>query len=170
MSLDKSNDSPATKQQKSDCRSAKWAEYMWKEQAFDVKMNESLMHSCMNLMWRLFYTDYVPHLTYVKPPNDGYLEIPLSPNAKYFPIFKPFDLHILITGFHWFLKGRTCFTTSMGRKLMKSGPMMLRKQLRHTNLTQSKAQPTFNTCSPASTKNTTTLKQTLSLWIMKRSF
>ena len=42
----------------------------------------------------LLDSDYVPHLTYVEPPADGFWDIHLSPNVKYFPVFESFDLHI----------------------------------------------------------------------------
>lgn len=57
-------------------------------------MYESLYQSCVNPMRRLTGEDYVPHLTYVEPPTVGYRDIPLSPNAKYFPVFEPYDLCI----------------------------------------------------------------------------
>lgn len=46
-------------------------------------------------MRRLLDTYYVSHLTYGEPLTDGYWDIPLSPNAKYFLVFEQFDLCIL---------------------------------------------------------------------------
>lgn len=57
-------------------------------------MVESLFHSLVNPKCRLTDTDYIPHLMYAKPFTDGYWDIPLAPNAKCFPAFEPFDLHI----------------------------------------------------------------------------
>lgn len=57
-------------------------------------MDETLVNSWVNPTRKLLDTDYVPHLTYFEPPSDGFWDIPFSPNAKYFPVFEPFDLHI----------------------------------------------------------------------------
>ena len=94
MSSDHSNDSTATKQKKADWRSAKFAEMIWRENGVDITMDESLINSWVNPHKRLQDDDYKPNLTYVEPPIDGYWDIPISPNAKYFTVFKPIDRSI----------------------------------------------------------------------------
>lgn len=57
-------------------------------------MVESLINSWVNPTRRLLDHDYRPILTYAEPPSDGYWDIPISPNTKFFPVFKPFDLNL----------------------------------------------------------------------------
>lgn len=45
---------------------------IWKAQGFDIRIYESLIQSCVNLMQRLAEKDYFPHLTYVEPLTNGY--------------------------------------------------------------------------------------------------
>ena len=33
-------------------------------------------------------------MTFTEPPSDGYWDIPISPNSKYFLVFEPFDLSL----------------------------------------------------------------------------
>ena len=54
-------------------------------------IDESLINSWVNPLRRLLDEDYTPHLTYAEPPSDGYWDIPISPNAKYFAVFDSFD-------------------------------------------------------------------------------
>lgn len=53
-----------------------------------------LINSLVNPTHRLLDTNYVPHLTYVEPPSNGYWNIPISLNSKYFPVFEPLDIHL----------------------------------------------------------------------------
>lgn len=94
MSLEKSDGSPITKQKKDDWRVAKMIEYVYQTQVFDIRMDETLVQSWVNPMQRFLDSYCIPHLTYVEPSTDGFWCIPLSPNAKYFPFFKHFDLRI----------------------------------------------------------------------------
>ena len=54
-------------------------------------MEETLINSWVNPHRRLQDEDYVPHLTYAEPPPDGYWDVPISPNARYFTILEQFD-------------------------------------------------------------------------------
>lgn len=54
-------------------------------------MDESLINPWINPHHRLLDDDYTPHLTYTKPPLDGYWDVPISPNARYFIVFEQFD-------------------------------------------------------------------------------
>ena len=58
---------------------------------FDTIMDESLISSWINPHRRLLDDDYTPHLTYAEPPSDGYWDVPISPNAIYFTVFKQFE-------------------------------------------------------------------------------
>ena len=91
MSSLSSIDSPTTAQRKKDWRAAKLGEEIWRLCGFDTVMDETLIKSWVNPHRGLLDEDYVPHLTYVEPPTDGYWDIPISPNAKYFTVFEPFD-------------------------------------------------------------------------------
>ena len=91
MSSASSTDSPATAQRKHDWKAAKLAELIWRECGFDTMIDESLINSWVNPLRRLLDEDYTPHLTYAEPPSDGYWDIPISPNAKYFAFFESFD-------------------------------------------------------------------------------
>ena len=94
MSSDHTDDSPATAQKKQDWRAAKFVNEIWREQGFDTTFNGTLINSWVNPTHRLIYANYVPVLTYVKPPSDGYWDIPISPNLKYFLVFQPFELNL----------------------------------------------------------------------------
>lgn len=94
MSFDHSDDSPITTQRKKDWRPAKFADEIWKEQGFDTSFDETLINSWVNPTRRLLDAYYVPHLTYAQPPSDGYCDIPISPNSKYFLVFEPLDLNL----------------------------------------------------------------------------
>ena len=91
MSSASSIDSPAIAQRKHDWKAAKLAELIWRECGFDTMIDESLINSWVNLHRRLLDEDYTSHLTYVEPPTDGYWDIPISPNAKYFAVFESFE-------------------------------------------------------------------------------
>ncbi|CAI9271644.1 unnamed protein product [Lactuca saligna] len=93
-SSDHSDDSLATTQRKRDWRVAKFADEIWKEQGFNTSFDETLINSWVNPTSRLLDVDYIPHLNYVQPTSDGYWDIPISPNSKYFLVFKPLDLNI----------------------------------------------------------------------------
>ena len=91
MSTERSPASPATAQRKQDWKPAKLSELIWRECGFDTMIDESLINSWVNPHRRLLDEDYTPHLTYAEPPSDGYWDIPISPNAKYFSVFDSFD-------------------------------------------------------------------------------
>lgn len=91
MSSEHSYDSPATKQRKADWKAAKFAEMIWRERGFDTTMDETVINSWVNPTRRILDADYTPVLTYADPPTDGYWDIPISPNAKFFTVFEPFD-------------------------------------------------------------------------------
>ena len=86
MSSDHSDDYSTTAQKKRDWRAAKFADEIWKEQGFDTTFDETLINSWENPTRRLLDADYVPHLTYAEPPSDGYWDIPISPNSKFFMV------------------------------------------------------------------------------------
>lgn len=94
MSLDHTNDSPTTRQRKSHWRAAKFAEKIWKEHGFDTTIDDTLIKSWVKPIWLLLDDDNRPILTYVEPPSDGYWDILISPNSKFFSVFEPFDLSL----------------------------------------------------------------------------
>ena len=57
-------------------------------------MDESLINSWINPHCRLLDNDYKPYLTYAEPPSDGYWDVPIAPNAKYFTLFEQFDRNL----------------------------------------------------------------------------
>ena len=75
-------------------RAAKFAKQIWRAYGFDTTMDESLINSWVISTRRLLDDDYRPILTYVEPPSDGYWDIPISPNSKFFHVFDPFDLSL----------------------------------------------------------------------------
>lgn len=95
MSFVHSSNSLATRQKKREWRDAKFAEQIWREHGFVTTMDESLVHSWVNPTCMILDDDYKPILTYVEPPSDGYWDIPISPNSKYFPVFESFDPRLL---------------------------------------------------------------------------
>ena len=94
MSSDYTSDSPDIIQRKRNWRAVKFAEQIWKEHGFDTTLDETLISSWVNPIRRLLNDDYRPILTYVKPPSDGYWDIPISLNSKFFPVFEPFYLSL----------------------------------------------------------------------------
>lgn len=94
MSSEHTNDSPATWQRKTDWRATKFAEKIWKEHGFDTTMDETLINSLFNPTRRLLEDDYRPILTNSKPASDRYWDIPVTPNAKFFTVFEPFNLSL----------------------------------------------------------------------------
>lgn len=87
VSSEHSNDSPATRQRKKDWKAANFAELIWREHGFDKTIDETLINSWINPMQRLLDDEYKLWMTFVDPPSDGYWDIPISPNSKYFPIY-----------------------------------------------------------------------------------
>lgn len=94
MLSDHTDDYPATAQKKQDRRAAKFADEIWRAQGFDTTFDETLIKSWVKPTLRLLDSDYIPILTYAEPPFDGYMDIPISPNSKYFPVFQSFELTI----------------------------------------------------------------------------
>lgn len=94
MSSEHSNDSPTTKRKKADWKAAKFVELILRENRFDITMDESLVNSGINPHRRLLDDDYKTYLTFVEPPSDGYWDVPISPNAKYFTVFEQFDCNL----------------------------------------------------------------------------
>lgn len=94
MPSEHSDDSLATVQWKKDWRVAKFAKQIWREHGFDTTMDKSLINSWVNPTQRLLDDDYKPYLMYAEPPSNGYWDIPISPNSKFFTVFEPFDLSL----------------------------------------------------------------------------
>lgn len=69
-------------------------EYIYQTLGLDIQMYEALVNSWVNPTRRLLDKDYIPYLMYVETPIDGFWDIPLSPNAKYFQLFELFDIRI----------------------------------------------------------------------------
>lgn len=59
-------------QKKQDWRAEIFIDEIWGEQGFDTTVNENL--------------------TYTELPSNGYSDIPISLNSKYFPMFHSFEL------------------------------------------------------------------------------
>lgn len=64
---------------------------IWREHGLDTTMDETHINSWVNPTRRLLNEDYMSVLTYDEPPEDGYWDKPISPNAMFFTIFKPFE-------------------------------------------------------------------------------
>lgn len=93
MSNDNSYNSPKTRQKKADWRAAKIVEYIYQTHGFDLRMDESIINSWFNLIRKIMDSNHVPRLTHSKPAG-AYWDISLSPNSKYYLVFKPFDQNI----------------------------------------------------------------------------
>lgn len=94
ISSDHTHDSLATRQRKAYWRAVKFTEQIWKEHGFDITIDETLINSWVNPIQRIIDGDYRPILNYAEPPSDGYWDIPISPNSKFFSVFEPFNLSL----------------------------------------------------------------------------
>ncbi|CAI9259937.1 unnamed protein product [Lactuca saligna] len=93
----KVEDSPATKYKKRAWTVGKLQEEIFARFGVNIFMDETLIQSWFNQIFRMIDEDYVPHLSYATPNENTYQDITLSPNGKFFKVFDDLDHSTLET-------------------------------------------------------------------------